>query len=616
MNHVLSFKVLLPLFLYGFFIAFLSVAKSGIQVQVLTLGNALSVIVGAVTLIFSVLLIDCFIRHISIKKVVLFLFFSFYIFLSIYHYRMQSFFDIKLFFENFEIIFHKESLDLINSQIKGKDFFIFFLFTGVIFFYGVIKNKFISTPPLRPKKGVAFLFVYICLILSPYNMYDQSSVVLADTYKYFFKPINLNPYAHKILKKEFPFIQEFNEEKIVKGKEKKHPHIFIIAIESFNSNFVEKKTPEGQYYTPFFNSLINKGFYVENFFGNSIQTAKGIFAILCSTVPVTKGKVFQKYSNSNFRCLAEILKERGYTTLFYQGHGDLHFDNSLAFYKNNNFDKVETISSNLLSEKEKKENIWGWGPQDNLLYRDVFRKIDEIHAQSKGEKKFFTTISTISSHMMFDQLPKKQRVFYPENKTKKQKYSNVIRAVDKYLETFFSELNKRDHLKDSIVIITGDHSFPVGEHNIYHNERGFYNEFFKVPFLVLWKNKVKPERVKNLSYSQVDIAPTILDLLDIGTKNHFQGSSIFKKEKTLQYLVQPYSGKFLSIIDYPFKYVFHEKSRKEFLFNLNEDVRELKNLISHSQKKKISEKLKKFRERLGYFYANDIVIENNRLWKD
>ena len=48
----------------------------------------------------------------------------------------------------------------------------------------------------------------------------------------------------------------------------------------------------------------------------------------------------------------------------------------------------------------------------------------------------------VSSHMNFDQVPKAQRFLYPDNKTKKEKYSNALRVTDKYLKTFFDELNK------------------------------------------------------------------------------------------------------------------------------------------------------------------------------
>ena len=75
-------------------------------------------------------------------------------------------------------------------------------------------------------------------------------------------------------------------------------------------------------------------------------------------------------------------------------------------------------------------------------------------------------------------------------------------------------------------------------------------------------------------------------------------------------------GKYLSIVDYPLKYVFHEKGRREYLFDLVKDQKESNNLMASRPSEGLKKKVEFFREKLGYFYANDIVIENNRVWKD
>ena len=215
-----------------------------------------------------------------------------------------------------------------------------------------------------------------------------------------------------------------------------------------------------------------------------------------------------------------------------------------------------------------------------------------------------------------DWIPEKQRYLYKDNKSKKENFANAIRVVDNYLKTFFEELKNRDYLKNSIVVLTGDHSFPNGEHDIYHNETGFFEEFFRVPLLILPGNYHKPLRVKEKSYSQVDIAPTLLDLINIQTSHSFQGSSILSGKKTFQFLVQPYSGTFLGVVDYPFKYVFHEKTGKEFLFNLKNDPQEKSNLLSLAKRNEEIELIAyNLRSEKDLFYVNDFIIEKNRVWK-
>ena len=110
-------------------------------------------------------------------------------------------------------------------------------------------------------------------------------------------------------------------------------------------------------------------------------------------------------------------------------------------------------------------------------------------------------------------------------------------------------------------------------------------------------------------------APTILDLLKIKTRNHFMGESIFKPDKKEQqeiYLVQPYDGIHLSVLLYPYKYVKHMRTNREFLYNLKTDPHEDKNLIKQFEDKEL---LTRLRKGLNKIYLNQKLIKENRIWK-
>ena len=152
-----------------------------------------------------------------------------------------------------------------------------------------------------------------------------------------------------------------------------------------------------------------------------------------------------------------------------------------------------------------------------------------------------------------------------------EKYANSMYLSDQQLKVFFTELKKRNYLKNSIIIITSDHGYPIGKHKFINNELGFYEDSFRIPFLMLWKNKISPQRIKNQVFSQVDIAPTLVDLLKLSIqRHHFQGNSIFKSSKRAKpsYLVQPYNGGYLIVVEYPFKYIKHLRTGKKFIFNI------------------------------------------------
>ena len=183
---------------------------------------------------------------------------------------------------------------------------------------------------------------------------------------------------------------------------------------------------------------------------------------------------------------------------------------------------------------------------------------------------------------------------------------------DEYLKTFFSELDKRDYLKNSIIMILGDHSFPMGEHYSYAAENGFYSENFKTPLLLIWKGQKNFLGIDHTPRSQLDIPPTILDILNISTVNHFVGSSLFQDKTSFIPLIQPYSGYYIGSLNYPFKYMYHGKTKREFVFNLKHDPQEKNNLIEN---KNLALIIKKARQDTAKILLNDALIKANQIWK-
>src|SRR5208283_853042 len=96
----------------------------------------------------------------------------------------------------------------------------------------------------------------------------------------------------------------------------------------------------------------------------------------------------------------------------------------------------------------------------------------------------------------------------------------------------------------------------------------------------IWPGKIKPETRTNCDYTQIDIAPTILDLLGIRTRNHFIGKSVFcsSKDRLPILLTQPYSEGYIAVIERPWKLVRTISDGREYLYNLSQDPDELKDL--------------------------------------
>lgn len=395
------------------------------------------------------------------------------------------------------------------------------------------------------------------------------------------------------------------------------PNVFVIAIESFNAHFAEARTPDGREYTPFFNSLIPRGVYVENFYGNSMETPRGHFPLLCGIWPIASGRVYGGLLGKSFHCLPEIFRDYGYQTVFDQADASIDFDDTGRFWSRNGF-SVRRASMDKERKRQSEAAVWGWGVQDDVFFEEFFAFLDvqqaaALAAHSGTPQRYFAFLATISSHFPFLQIPANLRYLYPGAVGGAKGYGNAIYLADSYLRTFFRGLESRPYLTNSIVIVTGDHSHPAGEHG--HNIAAGYNEeIFRTPLLILWEGHLEARRIGGELWSQIDVAPTILDLLGIHATNHFVGRSIlrgFDPRRDRVHLIQPFAGIYLAVISGDLKYVFHLATDREYLFNLRQDPLEERNLI-HSYRG--TEVLLDFRREIGRILLNERLVADNRVW--
>lgn len=512
-----------------------------------------------------------------------------YLLAAKYHYRVKTNFDYMIFIENFNELFNKESADVILSTFKAKDIYQALMAIPLLLLAHV-KWKIFKIITLNLKIGLAKLATYIILIIiSPFS-FGEISYIAKSAYEFHFGGFSKSD-NYLVLEKNKNLFKKVIESKFESSK----PNIFLVVMESFNGLYVEKKI-NGKFVTPVFNSLINEGLYVENFYGNSVQTIKGHYSILCSRVPYIKGKASYKADLSKLDCAPKKLKELGYTSFYHSSFHNLDFDNTKKFMKGIGFDLLTRSEGSKLTKKQQSENIWGWGIQDNLSYIQYVQNFKKIE---KNKKPVFSMMSTISHHMKFNKVPNSQKYIFKNKSGKKEDFINSLHLSDKYLASFINELKKNNLYQNSIIIITGDHSYPGGEHGLYDNQVGHYEEFFRTPLLVIWKDKLSAQRLKYKTSSQVDILPTILDLIGENGVNHFVGNSILKKENNFAHLVQPYNGQFLSVVKWPYKYVWAKRKNRGFLYDLMSDPNEL-NTIDND---KIEDE---YRKQLDYIYLDNL----------
>ena len=483
--------------------------------------------------------------------------------------RTRNYLDMAIPIENIGLILSQESMEVIAGTFNTKDY-LYMILTSIIVVYYSLREKRKTVHRAWLPIAAAVFFIGLPIVPKQFDPYLRSVQSVYD---------------HFLIGTEIDKNYQIPVSTLTSDHNKRRPNIIMVQLESFNGLYINQRNQEGKEFTPELNSIIKKSFSIEHFYGNSIQTVKGLFAILCSQVPFMHSKASRDLKFFP-ECLPSILKRHGYDTIFYQGMSNYDFDNQGPLLQKAGFSQL--WSSECCEEADQKY-FWGWGLQDDKAYQIFFKKLRE----RKSSNPFFANIITLSHHMRF-KLPPHIRKRYPSNasKSKREMFLDSLHAADSFLKTLMMEIEKLSKEKEILLIITADHGFPSGLKGSNHNGTGYYDDNFRIPFLIYWKKYLPPALKKSEAHSQVDIAPTLLELLGISTQTHFFGKSIFQDPTPIIPLVQPYSGRILGLLKFPHKYVYKVTYNREELFNLMQDPSENLNII----KELPSEQLQEFRK--------------------
>jgi arylsulfatase A-like enzyme len=176
-------------------------------------------------------------------------------------------------------------------------------------------------------------------------------------------------------------------------------------------------------------------------------------------------------------------------------------------------------------------------------------------------------------------------------------YEACLQGLDRRINELLKKLETRGDLKNTIVIIAGDHGEQFGEHNMIQHADSLYRPALHVPLLILAPNtSAAGQRVRQMVTLR-DLPATILDLLNI-PQGSLPGDSFAAAVKTGPSATLPASPKFAFIgrgINFPAwhpnsgsdvsavfldgKYLIHN-ARQEELYDFQTDPEEKTNLVS------------------------------------
>jgi len=103
--------------------------------------------------------------------------------------------------------------------------------------------------------------------------------------------------------------------------------------------------------------------------------------------------------------------------------------------------------------------------------------------------------------------------------------ANSIAYVDSHVSEVLDELDRQGVLEDTAVIISADHGDAFGEHGIYSDHVCADECIHRIPLIVRWPGVSAADARSDAFLYNVDLAPTLCDLLEIPAPSAWDGRS-------------------------------------------------------------------------------------------
>ncbi len=284
----------------------------------------------------------------------------------------------------------------------------------------------------------------------------------------------------------------------------KRLNVVLISVESLSADFMAA-FGNSKGITPFLDKLAGESLFFTHLYATGTRTVRGLEALSVGLPPTPGYSVVKRPHNENLFTVGNVLAGKGYEPMFlYGGYG--YFDNMNYFYGNNGYTVVDRVA--LAASEIHHETIWGVADED--LFTLTLRELDKRH--QKG-KPFFAQVMTTSNHRPYTYPA--DRIDIPSGLGR----DGAVKYTDWALGDFMARARKKPWFDDTVFVIVADHC---------SSSRGTTDipiERFHIPLFIYAPKHIAARRVDSVA-SQIDVAPTILALLNMSYTSRFFGQDI------------------------------------------------------------------------------------------
>lgn len=317
--------------------------------------------------------------------------------------------------------------------------------------------------------------------------------------------------SNAALKNALP-VKSSAEQKIALGPFTRSPkNVILISVESLSAEYLGTYGNK-QNLTPYLDKLAKQSLVFDKFFATGTRTVRGLDALSIAIPPIPGQAIVHRPTGDHLAGIGELLRAQNYATYFiYGGYGV--FDNMNNYFKANDYKVVDRTDFDAKSIQA--ENVWG--VDDESLFNNASKIFDE---NIQLNKPFFAHIMTTSNHRPYT---------FPQGKIDLPQGSRegAVKYTDYAIGKFIDSSKNKAWFKDTVFVIVADHCASVaGKTKLPVNK-------YHIPLFIYAPDMLPAGNYRRVA-SQIDIVPTLLDVLGTQGADRFYGQSLFKAEAEKQ----------------------------------------------------------------------------------
>lgn len=301
---------------------------------------------------------------------------------------------------------------------------------------------------------------------------------------------------------------EVTESSSIPPFKRRPKNVVLIMVESLSADYLGAYGNK-ENLTPYLDKLAKESLVFDKVFATGTRTVRGLDALSIAIPPIPGQAIVHRPDSDHLATLGEFLEAQQYSTFFiYGGYGV--FDSMNSYFRGNDYKVVDRTDFD--KNTIQAENVWGI--DDESLFNNSIKILDD---NAKPPTSFFAHIMTTSNHRPFT---------FPEGKIDlpQEHREGAVKYTDYAIGQLIESAKTKPWFKDTLFVIVADHCSSAAGKTKLPVDKYHIPLFFYAPDLL-------PAGHYSRMVSQIDIAPTLLDILGVKGSQHFFGQSLFKAER-------------------------------------------------------------------------------------